>query len=80
MCDVDILITDFGRVAKVFVTKRSAGAYYYAQQGNNGIEWVRQVHESEVLPYFVCPKDMAKKIAVAIDKEVGCGMVPDSDH
>lgn len=66
--DVQLLTSDFGRVAKIFITKCVAGQYYYAQQApDDSITWVRQVHEEEVKPFFTCPKEMAKIIAKAID-------------
>lgn len=70
--DTQILTTDFGRVTKIFVTRCAAGQYYYMQQNGDEVEWIRQVHKSEVKPFFICPSEIAKAIAIVIDKEFQC--------
>lgn len=65
-----LLTIDFGRIAKIFVTKCVAGQYYYAQQDeNSGVKWERQVHQKEVKPFFICSTEMAKIISKTIDNE-----------
>lgn len=70
MINVECLPIDFGRTTQIFVTKSIQGQYYYAKNNDQGvIEWVRQVHESEAEPYFVCTTNIAKLIVEAINSE-----------
>lgn len=77
MYNVDIESVDFNRITNVFVTKRVSGQYYFAQQVGEDLKWVRQVHEEEVKPLFVCPIAMAKSIAAAMNQRF---RVPHSEN
>lgn len=63
--DVSVQPINFGRETNVFVTRLSAGNYYYlAGPGDFANTWVRQVKSEDVKPFITCPK----AIAVAIGK------------
>lgn len=67
----DCALVDFGRRARVYLTKRMSGAYYSGVVEGGSVRWVRQVTTEDAPPLLSCSSKEARALYNALASAFG---------